>query len=959
MTQLDRPAGGRDAVSDALSGPFTPGMRDNPEELAVIPDEIARALEVNHDPTPTEEFTEQWRNASYNCFSSGHKFCREVCPVMQVTRNESWTPTAFHANVVAMDKGELTIEEVASDYVNCTQCGACELRCPNTLFTGDFYRFRTRTVDVVKAVRAFAVEQGVHQPEWQTWNARTDDRTHEPVLGETPVSQEHVRDWSEGLDLPIGGETVLFVDCEAAFYRTSVPRAVAQILQQAGYEFGLMGEQWCCGGPAAEMGYVDQAKRFAQHNLDNWRSTGTTRVLVLDPHDYISFTEDYPKYFGDDYDIEVVLVVELFAELIREGRLTPSVPIERAITYHDPCRLNKRKGIWKEPREILRAIPGLDFSDVDRVTQWSYCSGGGGGLPVEKPELTAAISDSRLGKAKALEVDTLVSACPWSERPADRGRRQGRHRRGRHPRAARGVARHRGRRFAGSRAMTIAPERVDELVTALRTVLRDEQILTSKTDRYNRARVPAPFPVHRWAERLPDLAVLPTSTEEVAGVVRIANELRVPVVPRDGGTGLTDGAVPLHGGIVVDVKRMNQVKELDLENRTVTVGTGISMLKLNEELGKHGLFYPDDPASYPCSLVGGRIGTSGWSLIGSRYGHTRDLVLSFDHVLPTGEVMHVGDGIGHKITKSSSGYQLKHLFMGHQGTLGIATEATLKLFPKPEAELSPFWAFDNYDDAYRCVGALARAGVATFAGAVLFDEYKVAYLRRDDEAYIPQPSDVRALVCAVMYGYEDEVRPAGRRLFRIAKEHGARYLGDEISEGDWAARHDRYATPLHGRTKAGQVVPMSWHCEDAAVNYTNLPSVSRAWHEIVADLRRRTDVFDDWGMFTYTSGNTGVDYLTEIDVGIWEQQLDDRAWEMWVKAKRDIAAVALAHHGSISACHGSCREGEVDLVPDELGRGYDLMLDLKRTLDPNNIMNPGKYLLDRAYEPSKEQGNSP
>ncbi len=506
--------------------------------------------------------------------------------------------------------------------------------------------------------------------------------------------------------------------------------------------------------------------------------------------------------------------------------------------------------------------------------------------------------------------------------------------------------------------MTITADRLDEVVTALRTVLRDEQILTSKPDRYNRARVPAPFPVHRWAERVPDLAVLPTSTEEVAAVVKIANDLRIPVVPRDGGTGLTDGAVPLRGGIIVDVKRMNQIKELDLENRTVTVGTGINMLKLNEVLGQHGLIYPDDPASYPCSLVGGRIGTSGWSLIGARYGHTRDLVLSFDFVLPTGEVMHVGDGIGRKISKSSSGYQLKHLLMGHQGTLGIATEATLKLYPKPEAELSPFWAFDNYDDAYRCLGAIARAGVATFAGAVLFDEHKVAYLRRDDEAYIPQPSDVRALVCSVMYGYEDEVKPAGKRLFRIAKEHGARYLGDEISEGDWAARHDRYATPLHGRTKTGQVVPMSWHCEDAAVNYTRLPSVTKAWHEIVADLRRKTDVFDDWGMFAYTSADTGVDYLTEIDVGIWEQQLDDRAWEMWVKAKRDIAAVAIAHDGSISACHGSCREGEVDLVPEELGRGFDLMLDIKRTLDPNNIMNPGKYLLDRAYEGASEGGGA-
>lgn len=159
MTQLDRPG-----PSDPVLVPFTPGMRDVPEGLAAIPDEIARAHELPAEPTPTEEFTSQWRNAAYNCFSSGHKFCREVCPVTQVTRNESWTPTAFHANVVAMDKGELTIEEVAADYVNCTQRGACELRCPNTLFTGDFYRFRTRTVDVVKAVRAFAVESGV-QPD--------------------------------------------------------------------------------------------------------------------------------------------------------------------------------------------------------------------------------------------------------------------------------------------------------------------------------------------------------------------------------------------------------------------------------------------------------------------------------------------------------------------------------------------------------------------------------------------------------------------------------------------------------------------------------------------------------------------------------------------------------------------------------------------------------------------------
>jgi heterodisulfide reductase subunit D len=379
--------------------------------------EAGTSREEPPDGGLTEAFVERWRTAAYNCFSSGHKFCREVCPVMQVTRDEAHTPTAFHANVVGMEQGMLGVEDVARDYVHCTQCGACELRCPNTLFTGDFYRFRTRTVDLVKAVRGLAVDAGIHQPGWREWNRLTDERRHEPVTGGTPVDQAHVADWAEGLGLPIGGETVLFCDCEAAFHRTSMPRALARILAAAGVEFGLMREQWCCGGPAAEMGYVEQARRFAEHNIADWRASGTRRIIVIDPHDYISFTEDYPRFFGDDLDFEFVLAVELVAELVREGRLPLTVPIDRVVTYHDACRLNKRKGIHAAPREILRAIPGLTFVDVDHVTQWSYCSGAGAGLGIERPDLTAEISRRRMERAAGLEVDTLVSACVWSERP--------------------------------------------------------------------------------------------------------------------------------------------------------------------------------------------------------------------------------------------------------------------------------------------------------------------------------------------------------------------------------------------------------------------------------------------------------------------------------------------------------------------------------------------------------------
>ncbi len=496
----------------------------------------------------------------------------------------------------------------------------------------------------------------------------------------------------------------------------------------------------------------------------------------------------------------------------------------------------------------------------------------------------------------------------------------------------------------------------DSVVGDLVDICGEDHVFTGASARFNRARVPAPFPAHRWAEFIPDAVVLPTSAEQISEVVKLANREGIPVVPRAGGTGLTDGAVPLRHGILVDVKLMNRIVEIDVDDRTVTVQPGINMLKLSQELQPLGYIYPDDPASYPCSLVGGRIGTNGWSLIGGRYGHTRDLVISFEMVLPTGEIIRVGEGGGKKIRKSSSGYQLKHLFMGHQGTLGIVTEATLELVPRPEAEFAAFFSYPSYMDGWKATGDFARSGLATLAGVVLFDEWKLAYLRRDDEAWIPSPDWVKSIVAVASYGQKDEVRAGAKQIMRIARANGSTYAGDEISMGDWASRHDRYATPQHGRTRDGQVALMSWHCEDAAINYTQLPAVREKWHRIVDGLRERFDAFDDWGMFSYTNGafRPGGDYLTEIDVGIWEQKWDEPMWEAWVDAKREIARVSIEHGGSMTACHGSCREGEVDLVPLELGGGFDVMKKIKRTLDPNNVMNPGKYLLDQAYELDEE-----
>ena len=362
------------------------------------------------DVQQVDEFAERWRDNAYGCFSSGHKFCREVCPVMQVTRNENHTPTAFHASIVAMEQGLVGVEDVADDFVHCTQCGACELRCPNTLLTGDFYRHRTRTVDVVKAMRALMVETGNEREGWRLWNERLAEDHNEPVLGETRVLQEHVADWADGLDIPVGGETILFVDCEAAFYRTSYTRAFAQLLQKAGVEFGLMREQWCCGGPAAEMGYVDLARKHADHNVADWRAVGAKRIIAPDPHDYIAFTEDYPKYFGDDYEFEIVLGVELVNDLVKAGQ-------DRA---HDAGRAHGH---------LPRPVPAEQAQGRARGAARAAQRGPRHHLPRRRPRHAVVLLQRRRRRAADREARDHRG-----DQPPPRGEGEGRRRRDRHAR---------------------------------------------------------------------------------------------------------------------------------------------------------------------------------------------------------------------------------------------------------------------------------------------------------------------------------------------------------------------------------------------------------------------------------------------------------------------------------------------------------------------------------------------
>jgi glycolate oxidase len=201
------------------------------------------------------------------------------------------------------------------------------------------------------------------------------------------------------------------------------------------------------------------------------------------------------------------------------------------------------------------------------------------------------------------------------------------------------------------------------------------------------------------------------------------------------------------------------------------------------------------------------------------------------------------------------------------------------------------------------------------------------------------------------------VSAASKIVMETGRRSGGKYIGDEISWGDWAARHDRYANPLHGRLPSGDVVPMSWHCEDAAIPFSEVAAVREEWHAAARRAQEGNAIFDDWGIFGYTNGahKPWGDVLLEIDIGIWEERLDEPGWQAYVRLKREIAEASIRHGGSITACHGSTREGDAELVPAEMGSAWPVMKQIKRLLDPHNIMNPGKQMLDEAYTDTPEE----
>lgn len=333
-------------------------------------------------------------DAFKRCFQCG--LCDTVCPWNRVT-------TFSMRRLVRQAAFGLT-EIESEDIWRCTTCGLCPEKCPRDV----------RQIESGVALRRIATEYGVFP------KSVTPIRTAVgSLIGEGNPLNEERKDrakWAEGLSVPAfteGMEILYFPGCYFCYdpRLIKVARATAGILKRAGVDFGILGsKESCCGESIRKTGDEELFKRLARENIKAFIDNGVKRILVSSPHCYHTFKNEYPEFM---VKFEVVHISQYLCELINAGRLEIKGEYAGKATYHDPCYLGRHNGIYEEPRDVLRKVPGLEFTEMPDIRSASLCCGGGGGrIWMETPK-GERLSDLRLEQAVAVGAEILVTSCPY------------------------------------------------------------------------------------------------------------------------------------------------------------------------------------------------------------------------------------------------------------------------------------------------------------------------------------------------------------------------------------------------------------------------------------------------------------------------------------------------------------------------------------------------------------------
>ena len=354
----------------------------------------------------------------YGCTHCGT--CKDVlnifipaCPSGEKYQVESYFPSGrmFLARGVTEGVLSLSDDDIRERIYACTACLSCEQQC------GVYHH--EHIFETIQALRTEAVTQGLLNPGYMSmyYGLRGEDN----VFGKPKAERG---DWAKGLAVKNAAsekvDVVYHAGCMLSFDQElwSVPKACIEIMMAAGVEVGIMGrEENCCGGRAYETGYIGEFTKYAEHTIDTYNSLGVTKVVTSCSDGYSFFKNLYPKV-GKEMRFETLHTAEYLGSLLEEGKLAFNKRVPMKVTYHDPCHLGRHlsEGLYDQPRDLLKRIPGLELAEMQRTRENSWCCGAGGGVSQANPELALWTAHERLKEAKATGASALVTSCPWCER---------------------------------------------------------------------------------------------------------------------------------------------------------------------------------------------------------------------------------------------------------------------------------------------------------------------------------------------------------------------------------------------------------------------------------------------------------------------------------------------------------------------------------------------------------------
>jgi glycolate dehydrogenase FAD-linked subunit len=416
-------------------------------------------------------------------------------------------------------------------------------------------------------------------------------------------------------------------------------------------------------------------------------------------------------------------------------------------------------------------------------------------------------------------------------------------------------------------------------------------------------------------EAMPDIVVFASSIEQVAFVMKVANETGTPVYPRGGGSGLTGGSIPLKGGIVLTLERMNQILQIDENNFSVTAQAGIKLETLRDEVKKRGLFFPPDPSSGKIAALGGVLAECAGGLNVLKYGPISNYVLRLKAVLPSGEVITVGS----HAPKSVTGYDLKHLLIGSEGTLAVIVEATLSLLVYPQYQQSFCAFFSSLQVALEGANRILRAGFRP-RSLEFIDSHSFECIRSYKPLSLPEGTEAALLVEEDGHDEEEVSRQVHQIASVVHQESLEIHLArtPEEREQIWSLRKS-ISPALYSLAKYKIN-------EDICVPRGRIVEAISGAYDIGEEVGLRTVIFGHTG-----DGNLHVNFMTDVDQ-------DPKAEEAVQKLMKMVVSLG----GTLSGEHGigitkSPYLG-YELSPAEI----ELQKNLKAVFDPNGVLNPGK-----------------